>query len=187
MNADSSEQHARTSQSQLPVSPRNMPPTAGEARFRYTLRPAEPKNSGSRSARFMTSTWDRMNGRSAWGVHAPKATMPTRVCTCSMSVTRPDRDMQVIVTRRRFTGVMLNHARVETTLVAPGRKTLTRRHMNNITSNKDATGWYFPAQFSGESTRPNSTVTSSHSRMSWTVAAAIMNLPRSESILPTCK
>ena len=43
----------------------------------------------------------------------------------------------------------------------------------------------WPAQLSGESTRPKSTVTSSHSRMSCTVAAAIMNLPRSESILPT--
>ena len=57
--------------------------------LKMTLRPAEPKNKGSRRARFMTSTWDRMNGRSASGVHAPNATMPTSVCTCSRSVMRP--------------------------------------------------------------------------------------------------
>ena len=100
---------------------------------------------------------------------------------------KPDTDIQEMVTSRRLTGAMFNQEGVATSLVALGRKSLTSRQMNSNVNSSDATGCNCPAQFSGESTRPNRTVTRSQSRMSCTVAAAIMNFPRSESILPTCK
>jgi len=99
----------------------------------------------------------------------------------------PDIDIQVMVTSKRLTGAMFNQEGVATSLVALGRKSFTSRQMNSNVNSSDATGCNCPAQFSGESTRPNRTVTRSQSRMSCTVAAAIMNFPRSESILPTCK